>query len=106
MPALAITDRPRSPHRARGSSATNRHGRGRRPPMPALIRTPAVGTARAAAGIIPAPTGAMVAEGIPSAATMGAGSKARAMPRRLRRARLHLTPQAFDRLVQEALDAL
>ena len=28
------------------------------------------------------------------------------MPRRLRRARLHLTPQAFDRLVQEALDAL
>ena len=28
------------------------------------------------------------------------------MPQRLRRARLHLTPQAFDRLVQEALDAL
>ena len=28
------------------------------------------------------------------------------MPRRLRRVRLHLTPQAFDRLVQEALDAL
>ena len=28
------------------------------------------------------------------------------MPRRLRRARLHLTPQAFDRLVPEALDAL
>jgi predicted Zn-dependent protease with MMP-like domain len=28
------------------------------------------------------------------------------MPRPLRRARLHLAPQAFDRLVQEALDAL
>ena len=28
------------------------------------------------------------------------------MPRRLRRARLRLTPQAFHRLVQEALDAL